>query len=80
MVLEDEGSRSAAEVAETFPDSEDAEEVLSRWAWAFNAYRVYVPNAGADAETPARLEISLHQFANNTGAAYALPYLPMPGR
>lgn len=74
MVLEDDGSRGLADIAATFPDPDDAETVLLRWAWAFNAYQVYVAGAYANPETPARLEISLHQFSNNTGAAYALPY------
>ncbi len=74
MVLADEGSRSAAEIAKAFPDPGDAAQVLTAWGWAFNAYRVYVADPGAGPETPARLEVSLHQFSSNTGAAYALPY------
>jgi hypothetical protein len=64
MVLVEEGSRSEAEIAQ----------VLTTWGWTFNTYRIYVAGPGAGPETPTRLEVSLHQFASNTGAAYALPY------
>ena len=74
MVLVEEGSRSAAEIAATFRDPIDAAQVLSTWGWTFNTYRTYVAGPSAGPETPARLEVSLHQFASNTGAAYALPY------
>lgn len=74
MVLAEEGERSAAEIAATFPDPDDAADVLRLWGWSFNAYRVYVAGAGAGPETPDRLEVSLHQFSTNTGAAYALSY------
>jgi hypothetical protein len=74
MVLLDEGSRSAAEIAASFRDPVDAAQVLTTWGWAFNVYRTYVAGPSAGPETPARLEVSLHQFASNTGAAYALPY------
>lgn len=74
MVLEDEGSRSADEIVATFPDPDDAAHVLQVWGWSFNVYRVYVAGIGAEPETPTRLEVSLHQFSTNIGAAYALSY------
>ena len=74
MVLVEEGSRSAAEIAATFRDPVDAAQVLATWGWTFNTYRTYVAGPGAGPDTPARLEVSFHQFASNTGAAYALPY------
>jgi hypothetical protein len=74
MVLAEEGSRSAAEIAATFRDPVDTGQVLRAWGWAFNAYRVYVAGPGAGPESLTRLEVSLHQFSSNTGAAYALPY------
>ena len=74
MLLADEGSRGAAQIAATFRDPGDAAQVLTTWGWTFNAYRNYVAGPGAGPATPARLEISFHLFASNTGAAYALPY------
>jgi hypothetical protein len=86
MVLTEEGTRTAAEIAATFPDPTDAAQVLETWGWSLNAYRVYVadPNAGADPRTFLTcLEISLHQFQFSTnsmagcatcGASYALSY------
>ena len=74
MVLAEEGPRGAAEIAATFRDPVDAAQVLTTWGWVFNAYQTYVAGPGAGPQTPARLEVSLHQFASNTGAAYALPY------
>ena len=74
MVLTAQGSRSAAEIAASFPDPVDAGSVLATWGWSVNAYQDYVAGSNAGPETPARLEVSLHQFTSNTGAAYALPY------
>jgi hypothetical protein len=74
MVLVEEETRSAAEVAATFPDPDDAAHVLQVWGWAFNADRVYVAGVGGGADTPSRLEISLQQFSTDIGAAYALSY------
>ena len=84
MVLAEEGSLTASELAATFPDPADAAQVLETWGWSLNAYRVYVadPNAGAESQTfLTRLEISLHQFSTNSmvgcatcGASYALSY------
>jgi hypothetical protein len=73
MVLADAGSRSASEIAATFPDPAETAQQLATYGWATNAYRTYVAGPGAGPTTPARLEISLHQFLSNTGAAYALP-------
>lgn len=74
LVLQETGERTEAEVAATFPDPADAAAILHTADWAFNAYRVYVAGSGSGPETPARLEISLHQFSSAGGAAYALPY------
>ena len=67
MVLAEEGSLTASELAATFPDPDDAAQVLTTWGWALNAYRVYVadPSAGSDDQLT-RLEISLHQFSTNS--------------
>jgi len=73
MVLVEEGSRSASEIAATFPDPVETAQQLATYGWATNAYRTYVAGPGAGPTTPARLEISFHQFLTNTGAAYALP-------
>jgi hypothetical protein len=81
MVLAEEGSLTASELAGTFADPADAAQVLKTWGWSANAYRVYVADPDAGPETPTRLEISLHQVSTNSmvscatcGAAYALSY------
>jgi hypothetical protein len=74
LVLQETGERLEAEIAATFPDPADAAAILHTADWAFNAYRVYVAGPGSGPKTPARLEISLHQFSSPGGAAYALPY------
>jgi hypothetical protein len=81
VVLAEQGTRTAAEIAATFPDPADAAQVLETWGWALNAYRVYVAGPTAGPSTPSRLEISLHQFSMNAtvgcatcGASYALSY------
>lgn len=74
LVLQESGERTEADIAATFPDSVDAAQILHVADWLFNAYRVYVAAPGAGPDTPARLEISLHQFSSPGGAAYAMPY------
>src|SRR5918994_4290641 len=53
MVLAEEGSRGAAEIAATFRDPVDAAQVLTTWGWVFNAYQTYVAGPGAGPQTPA---------------------------
>ena len=50
MVLAEEGSRSAAEIAASFRDPIDAAQVLSTWGWTFNTFRTYVAGPGAGPE------------------------------
>lgn len=75
LELENSGTRvEIAQLAGTFRNSRDAAQLLSNWGWVGNAFRSYAPRAGAGSVTPARVEISLHQFTSSTGAAYALAY------
>lgn len=75
LTLQGSGTRyRLSELAGTFRNPRDAAQLLSSWGWMGNAYRSYAAEAGAGSATPARLEISLHQFRSSTGAAYALPY------
>ena len=75
LELENSGTREeVAQLAGTFRNSRDAAQLLTGWGWVGNAYRSYAAGAGAGSATPARVEISLHQFTSSTGAAYALSY------
>jgi hypothetical protein len=75
LALESAGARTeAGQLAGTFRNPRDAATLLAGWGWLGNAYRSYAPGPGAGAATPARIEISLHQFRSSTGAAYALSY------
>jgi hypothetical protein len=75
LELEGAGTREEiAQLAGTFRDSRDAAQLLANWGWVENAYRSYSADAGAGSATPARVEMSLHQFSSSTGAAYALSY------
>jgi hypothetical protein len=75
LELESAGVREeVGQLAGTFRNSRDAAELLAGWGWIGNAYRSYAARAGAGNVTPARVEISLHQFTSSSGAAYALPY------
>jgi hypothetical protein len=75
MELESAGTREEiGQLAGTFRNSRDAAQLLASWGWVGNAYRSYAAGPGAGPATPARLEISLHQFRSSTGAAYALSY------
>lgn len=74
LILQERGERTEADIAATFPDPVDAGKILHVADWSFNAYSVYVAGPDAGPDTPARLEISLHQFSSPGGAAYAMPY------
>lgn len=76
LVEQGSGSRqTVSEIAGAFRNSRDAAQLLANWGWLGNVYRSYVAAPDARPGTPARIEISLHQFHSSTGAAYALPYL-----
>ena len=81
-----EGSRSAEEIAATFPDSADAAQRFQGWGWQESVYRDF---ASPDGTTS--VSVSLHRFADPQSAAAAVPYLapgprggpgvePHPGR
>jgi hypothetical protein len=76
MVLQEAGGRTAEEIVATFPDTQDALQAMSLQVsdWKYNTYRVYVAQPNAPLDTPARIEVSLHQFSSAGGAAYMLPY------
>ena len=74
LVLAEEGSRAAAEIAASFPQPGEAADLLTQWAWEGNAFRTFVADAGATDKDPSFVEVSLHRFATATGAARALPY------
>ncbi|HET7093749.1 MAG TPA: hypothetical protein VFI22_09735, partial [Thermomicrobiales bacterium] len=74
MAIAETGSRSAADIAATFPDPTDAAQQLQTWGWEANVYRTFVAGPDAPESTPRRLEISLFRFAWPAGAAWALPY------
>ncbi len=75
LTLQSSGTRyKLSELAGTFRNPRDAAQLLSSWGWMGNVYRSYGAGPGAGSATPARLELSLHQFRFSTGAAYALPY------
>ncbi|MEZ4563447.1 MAG: hypothetical protein R2853_11970 [Thermomicrobiales bacterium] len=76
LELESTGVREGiGQIAGTFRNSRDAAQLLASWGWLGNVYRTYAAEPGASPATPARIEISLHQFRTSTGAAYALSYL-----
>ncbi len=75
--LEPESAGAREEIGQlagTFRNSRDAAQLLAGWGWVENAYRSYAAGPGAGPTTPARIDISLHQFRTSTGAAYALTY------
>lgn len=75
LVQESAGAREEiGQLAGTFRNSRDAAQLMASWGWVGNAYCSYAAGPGAGPSTPARLEISLHQFRTSTGAAYALSY------
>jgi hypothetical protein len=74
LVLTEEGGRAAEEIVATFPSPAEAAALFTEWGWQENAYQTYVGDNSTNSTTPATVEISLHRFATDTGAAQALPF------
>jgi hypothetical protein len=70
----DEGSRSASEIVASFPDPVEAAQQFSSWGWIENSYRTYAQVDPPASRGVTSLEVSLHRFADPTGAASALLY------
>jgi len=87
LVPESEGALSAEAMPLTFPTPAEAAERLARWGWQEHASRSFVAAGERVPGAPSTVEISLHQFASDSGAASALPYFagarrgagPIPG-
>jgi hypothetical protein len=73
LVLESEGALTAEAMPLTFPAPAEAAERLASWGWQENAYRSFVAS-GERAGAQSQVEISLHRFVSESGAASALPY------
>lgn len=75
MVVQETGGRTAEDIAATFPDPVDALDALSLGSPTGNTPPIASwAQPGAPLSTPARIEVSLHQFSSSGGAAYMLPY------
>jgi hypothetical protein len=74
LTLESEGAITAQAMPLTFPEPAEAAERLARWGWQENAYRSFVSAGEPVPGAPSSVEISLHRFATDSGAASALPY------
>jgi hypothetical protein len=75
LVLESEGALTAEAMPLTFPAPAEAAERLARWGWQEHAYRSFVAAGERVPGAPSMVEISLHRFASDSGAASARPYL-----
>src|SRR5215207_9472647 len=73
LVLEAEGALTAEAMPLTFPAPAEAAERLASWEWQENAHRSFVAGERVPG-APSAVEISLHRFASDSGAASALPY------
>jgi hypothetical protein len=74
LTLASEGAITAEAIPLTFPEPAEAAERLARWGWQEHAYRSFVVADEPPRGAPSSVEISLHQFATDSGAASALPY------
>ena len=74
LTLESDAALSAEAMPLTFPRPAEAAERLARWGWQENASRRFVAAGELVPGAPAAVEISLHRFASDSGAALALPY------
>jgi hypothetical protein len=74
LAVESDGALSAEAMPLTFPTPAEASELLASWGWQENASRSYVAAAEPVPGAPSLVEISLHRFTTDSGAAVALPY------
>ena len=74
LTLESEGALTADAMPLTFPVPAEARDRLANWEWQENAYRSFVAAGGRPPGAPSAVEISLHRFASDGGAAAAMPY------
>jgi hypothetical protein len=69
----DNGTRDASQVANSFPNPDEAATNLTEFGWVENAYREFsLPSGGASDTTV--VTISVHRFETERGAKDALPY------
>jgi hypothetical protein len=74
LVLESEAALTAEAIPLTFPAPAEAAEYLASWGWQEHVSRSFVAASERVPGTPSRVEISLHRFMSDSGAASALPY------
>jgi hypothetical protein len=74
LVLESEAALTAEAMPLTFPAPAEAAEYLASWGWQEHVSRSFVAAGERVPGTPSRVEISLHRFMSDSGAASALPY------
>ena len=74
LELESDGAITADAMPLTFPAPAEAAERLARWGWQEHASRRFIAARAPVPGTPSAVEISLHRFASDAGAAAALPY------
>ena len=74
LVLESEATLTAEAMPLTFPAPAEAAVRLARWGWQEHVSRSFVAAGQRVPGAPSAVEISLHRFASDSGAASALPY------
>lgn len=74
LALVSESALTAEAMPLTFPAPAEAAERLSSWGWQEHLSRSFVAAGEMVPGAPSSVEISLHRFASDSGAASALPY------
>jgi hypothetical protein len=74
LELESEGTITSDAMPLTFPVPAEAAERLARWGWQEHASRRFSATGEPVPGAPSAVEISLHRFVSDAGAAAALPY------
>jgi predicted metalloprotease len=71
--LESEGISTFDDMVSSFPDSDEARELLLEWGWQENVYRIYASD-NPPPHAVGWLALGIHRFDSVDGAAAALPY------
>jgi hypothetical protein len=67
-------ARSAATIADTFPDPAEAERLFQAWGWREHAARSFVADGPGTANGTTQFDIAVYRFADPTAVSEALPY------
>jgi predicted metalloprotease len=74
LVVAADQARSAATLADSFADPQEAGRLLQAWSWREHVARSFVAAGTGTANGTTQFDVAVYRFGNEAGAAQALPY------